>query len=313
MNFTIEPMGIGEILPRGVRLLFSRLGAFLAIQIIVAAPTLILKLVLPEVSTGGFTLLLVLPTFILGPIGSAAMLHVIAQQYIGQPASLGSAFKFALGRFLPLVGTDIVAGFGVLLGVLACLIPGIYLAVIWAFVSQVVVMENTAGYAALGRSKELVQGYFFHVFGVLFVLGCAFLVLSLPLAFILPSVLPFQEAIPNPNNPFAPGMRITNYANFAINQAVGTTVGGLIQTLSAICTTLLYFDLRNRKEAFDVQHIVAWMDQYRDWRDEPVPEMLPTGGAATPETGIKPAGATVPPPETGIQDANAPRPDTAPP
>ncbi len=48
MKFTIAPMTLGEILARAVSLLFGRLGLFLAIEIIIVTPTLILQLILPE-------------------------------------------------------------------------------------------------------------------------------------------------------------------------------------------------------------------------------------------------------------------------
>lgn len=316
MKFTITPMSIGEILGRAASLLFSRLGLFLAIELIVVSPALILQLALPDLAISpGANVLFILPMVVLGPIGSAAMLHVIAQEYLGQPVSLGDAFRFALGRFLPLLGTSIIATIGVAAGLFACCIPGIYLAVVWAFVSQVVVMENIAGTTALGRSKDLVSGYFWQVFGVLLVVGILVALVSVPINLTLTLAMPFNDVVPgNPNNPF-PVVRLTSYLNFAITEVVSTALNGIGQTFTAICATLLYFDLRNRKEAFDVGHIVAWMDQYRDWRDEPSPDSAP-GGTAAPETGIKQPGDVVPPappPETGIQDPNAPHPGSPPP
>jgi hypothetical protein len=319
MKFTIAPMSVGEILSRAVTVFFSRISLFLAIEIIVVSPTLILQLALPELAIGIGQGLFLLPMFILGPIGSAAMLHVIAEEYLGRPVSLGSALAFALGRFLPLLGTSILAGLGIFAGMLACCIPGFYLAFIWAFVSQVVVMEDTAGDTALRRSKELVAGYFWHVFGVLFVVGLIVWFANTAISMILALALPYQEVLPpNPNNPFQgfQGGRLTSYLNFAIVEVVSTALNGLGQTFTAICTTLLYFDMRNRKEAFDVSHIIAWMDQYRDWRDEPLPEDAAPGRAGAPETGIKQSGDVVPPApprETGIKDPNAPRPGDEPP
>ena len=311
MKFTIEPMSLGDILSRATSLFFSRIMLFMAIEVIVAGPTLILQLALPEVAMGSGALLFILPMIVLGPLGAAAMVHVIAQEYMGQPVSLSGAFKFALGRLLPLIGTSILANLQIGLGMIFCLIPGIYLAVIWAFVNQVVVMENETGAAALTRSKNLVSGYFWHVFVVLLVVGLVLLLPSTVINIVLPEVLPFQEPL-NPMNPFA-GFRMTSYVNFAIVEVVATVMNGIFQAFTAICATLLYFDLRNRKEAFDVGHIVAWMDQYRDWRDEPVTGIPPAAGAAPPQTGIKDTSAAIPPPQTGIKDPSTPRPEDQPP
>ena len=129
MKFAITPMSVGEILSRGVSLLFGRLGVFLAIEFFVVTPTLVLELALPDLAVGVGALLFILPMIILGPIGSAAMLHVIAQEYMGQPVSLSEAIKFGMGRFLPLLGTSILAGLGIGFGMMCC-VPGIYLWII---------------------------------------------------------------------------------------------------------------------------------------------------------------------------------------
>jgi hypothetical protein len=321
MKFTIAPMTIGEILSRGVSIFFTRIWLFLAVQVLVSSPSLVLQLAMPELAMGPGVILFVLPNIILFPIGSAAMLHVIAQEYLGRPVSLGDAFKFALGRFLPLLGTNLLGGFGIMLGMLLCCVPGFYLAFVWAFASQVVVMEDLAGSTALGRSKDLVSGYFWQVFGVLVIVGLLVAFASAPINIVLALALPFQAIPPpNPNNPFAALQappQLTSYVNFAINKIVSTGLAGIGQTFTAICTTLLYFDMRNRKEAFDVEHIVAWMDQVRDWRDEPAPAGAPPGSPAAAETGIKQVGDAVPPvpppSETGIQDPNAPRSGNPPP
>jgi hypothetical protein len=312
MKFEIAPMNVGEILVRAFSLFTARFKLFLAIEMMGVLPTLVIQLVLPEFSlnTGG-SLVALMPMLILGPIGAAAMLHIIAQEYLGQPVSLAEALQFALGKFLPLLGTSLLAGFGIFAGMMACCIPGIYLYVIWAFVSQIVVMENLAVTMAMGRSKDLIAGYFWHVFVVIFIVAIIVGAISGPINLALTNVLPFNEVIPgNANNPF-PQVNLTSYPNFVIVTLVSTFLNGVGQIFTAICTTVLYFDIRNRKEAFDLSQILAWMDQYRDWRDEPEPAEAPPMTPAAPETGIKQVGDVVPPAlpaETRIKPAEPARP-----
>src|SRR5262249_43854125 len=161
------PMSMSEIFQRANTLLFVRAGAFMAIEAVVISPSLLLEIALPLASVKSATFVPMLPMILLGPFGAAAMLHVITQEYLDQTVSIGDAFRFALNRFLPLFGTNLLAGLGIVFGLMCC-VPGIYLWVIWAFVSQIVVMENLSGSTALSRSKGLVQGYFWNVFGVLF-------------------------------------------------------------------------------------------------------------------------------------------------
>ena len=239
------------------------------------------------------------------------MLRVITQEYLGQPVSLGEAFQFALGRFLPLLGTSILAGLGIILGLFLCCIPGIYLAIVWSMISQVIVMENLAGTEAIGRSKALVEGYFWRVFGILFLVGIIIWMVAAACQFGIAMVLPFAVAapvVPGRNQFMPPAQQMNNFTNYAIAQLTLTLVNTLGDTFRAICTTLLYFDLRNRKEAFNVEHLFAWSDQYRTWRDEPEPDLPAPGRSAGPkDTGIKPAdGPSAAPPETGIKDAPPP-------
>ena len=46
---------------------------------------------------------------------------------------------------------------------------------------------------------------------------------------------------------------IANFRNHMIQTVLGTLLNFLVQTYSAICFTLLYFDLRIRKEGFDLE------------------------------------------------------------
>src|SRR5262249_38706513 len=112
MRFQIGAMSVGDILDRGVRLLLARLGTFYALQFIVLAPVFVMQLAFPEMVTGvptggeaspfalvGGLLGILVLTIILAPIGSAATLHVIAQEFIDQRVTLAQALRFALGRF----------------------------------------------------------------------------------------------------------------------------------------------------------------------------------------------------------------------
>ena len=118
---------------------------------------------------------------------------------------------------------------------------------------------ESSGPEALGRSKNLVEGYFWTVLATLFVVGLCVGLINAAISMSVNALLPFQIVVPNMQNPFAAGIELTSYLNYAINQVVGSLVSGIGQVFTAICTTLLYFDLRNRKEAFDVSHVVSWI------------------------------------------------------
>jgi hypothetical protein len=69
-----------------------------------------------------------------------------------------------LGR---IAGASILAGIGIVLGLLAVIIPGLILLTIWLFIVPVIVLENSSIGDSFGRSRELVRGYGMNVFGVI--------------------------------------------------------------------------------------------------------------------------------------------------
>src|SRR5207248_5430978 len=75
------------------------------------------------------------------------------------------------GRFASLLVTNIIVGLLIWLGLILCIAPGVYFAVSYMLVSQVVVLEGLSGGEAMRRSKELIGGYRGRVFGVLLLVG----------------------------------------------------------------------------------------------------------------------------------------------
>jgi len=69
----------------------------------------------------------------------------------------------------PLMWTAILVGLGLFAGFLAFIIPGLFLWAQWAVAVPAVVLEECTPTRALGRSRELVHGNGWGVFGVLVV------------------------------------------------------------------------------------------------------------------------------------------------
>jgi hypothetical protein len=87
-------------------------------------------------------------------------------------------------RVFPVLNRIVLAGIllGLAIGVgfLLLIIPGLFLLTIWIFVIPAIVLENRGIGEAFGRSRELVRGHGWNVFGVivltfLLLLGCSIL------------------------------------------------------------------------------------------------------------------------------------------
>jgi hypothetical protein len=133
------------------------------------------------------------------------------------PGQLLSAVTPVLGRLI-LVG--IVAGAGVLVGFVLLVVPGLILITVWSVAAPVVVLERPPGLGALRRSRELVRGSGWPVFGVIILLDVAVAIV-------------------------AGGAELgAESAGTGVGIVVRVVLGVLTAPLSALAASVLYFDLR---------------------------------------------------------------------
>ncbi len=81
--------------------------------------------------------------------------------------SLGETFGRVAPRLGSIIGVSILAGLGILIGLILLVVPGLYLMTIWSMVIPAVVLERKGVFEAFGRSRELVRGNGWPVFGVI--------------------------------------------------------------------------------------------------------------------------------------------------
>ncbi len=127
-----------------------------------------------------------------------------------------------LGQLI-LVG--IVAGIGIVVGFILIIVPGLILITIWSVAAPVVVLEHPGVFAALRRSRELVRGNGWQVFGVILVLYILVGVVSIIIEGAAES------------------------AGSGAGIVVRVIVGVLTAPLSALAASVLYFELRGAPAA----------------------------------------------------------------
>jgi hypothetical protein len=84
--------------------------------------------------------------------------------------TVGSLLRSVTPVVFPLVIAGILAGIAIGIGLLLLIVPGLYLLTIWAVLAPVIVIERSEVMSAFGRSRELVRGNGWPVFGVILVL-----------------------------------------------------------------------------------------------------------------------------------------------
>jgi hypothetical protein len=127
---------------------------------------------------------------------------------------------------LPLLVVSILAGLGIGIGFLLLIVPGLFLLTIWAVVAPVTVLERPGILEAFRRSRELVRGHGWRVFGTLVLV---FLIL------ITAGV--------------AAGVIGASLGGGDVGEAaVGWLLNALVQPLAAVTAVVLYFALRPPRE-----------------------------------------------------------------
>jgi len=81
--------------------------------------------------------------------------------------SVGQLIGSAAPVIVPLLVAGILAGIGIGIGFVLLVVPGLFLATIWSVISPAIVVERKGVFAAFGRSRELVRGHGWQVFGVI--------------------------------------------------------------------------------------------------------------------------------------------------
>ncbi len=167
---------------------------------------------------------------LVAPVAMYGITEFISSHYRGRPVSIGDAWRAGARAYMPLIGTTLLAGLLILLGTLLFVIPGIYLALALALITPIIVIEGRFGTKAISRSRELTKGSLFRIFGLYVVV------------FVLSSVLNFGGSLLSLGDPW-------------IAAGFQTIASAIAQPFGFAATVVLYYDVRCRKEAFDLEHL----------------------------------------------------------
>jgi hypothetical protein len=215
---------------------FERIFSFYASQFSVLIPAAIL-LFLPVAVLNGLLLtddggsILLLVSGILAVIATYWYQGMVVQATIDildgrRDQTIGSLFGSAAPFILPLLAVGILAGIAIAIGFVLLIVPGLILITIWAVIVPVIVVERAGVFEAFGRSRELVRGNGWQVFGVIVVLFLIVLIVGILLRAI------------------AGAITDDSFVGYVVADLI-TNV--LIVPLSALAATVVYVELRRIK------------------------------------------------------------------
>lgn len=185
-----------------------------------------------------------------------ALSYAACRRYLGKSASLASAYLSTVRRILPVLILCVVVGLAYGAASMLCLVGLVWPLVVLVFSGQSFVQEAKSPLEAVKRSSRLVAGDAGRVVGALLLLFGFGLALKLGFGAIINYLLGFVfHILPAGGDPTSslllsgvPGKRDRILGDLSL----GITELVLIPFAVAVCT-VLYFDFRVRKEAFDIE------------------------------------------------------------
>src|SRR5215213_4532844 len=158
---------------------FSLYGAQAGVLLPIAFWLYLAVAILTGIAAGSFGLLLLalIAGVIAGTLYQGIVVSLVRDVEDGnRDSSMGDLVNQAMPFLGPLIGAGILAGFGIGIGLFLLIVPGLFLLTIWAVIAPAIVIERKGVIESFGRSRELVRGNGWPVFGVIIV---AFLIASI--------------------------------------------------------------------------------------------------------------------------------------
>jgi hypothetical protein len=157
-----------------------------------------------------------------------------------------------------LLSASIVGGLAVAAGILLLIVPGIIVALWMQLLTPVVVAENRGGVGALERARVLARGDLWRVFFV--GLGLMLVVLFFNAAVFGLIGLGLASSGEDSTTPSRPADSTLEYAGMIVGVLVYTLSQSAWTPLLIITQTLLYVDLRVRKESYDLELVTETLE-----------------------------------------------------
>ncbi len=248
-----EPMSSGQILDKVFRLYKENFVRFIATVAIIQVPlalitmiwlaTVVAQIRTGEPSTAGLIVGPLALTF-LSIVGQSlcngALIKSISESYLGNEVTVSESYRFILPKLGTLIWASILVGLVVMVGFVLLIVPGIIFLLVYYLTIPAIVLENLKARQGMGRSKLLVKGNL----GKVFVIGLVVILIGI----IVGQVFEYLGGF------LVQAAAVTDLKTSILIGQMSSLIGQvLVMPIGAAAVILLYYDMRIRKEGFDLE------------------------------------------------------------
>jgi len=262
-QFVMRPMSITEVVDEAVSMYRRNFGVLFGIAL---APYLLVYLISAILTAQIMTapaptevdmvramipLLLMVMVMLIGQeVSGAAMTSAVSERVLGRPASIGASYARVGRRIGPFIGYIILKSVIVAIGMVFCIVPGIILMSLYLVSVCAFMIEGKGSTESLSRSWNLTSGFAMKAFGLAILIGIIGYIISFAVGAVFGLITSGAEGVAASATgdlvSKTPGMIVVEYLITGLASA-------FVAPLFAAAVTIFYYDLRVRREGFDLQ------------------------------------------------------------
>ena len=256
----LRPLAFGEVLDQAFGLYRRCFLPLLMISLVCSGLPTLLNLAIQArggaMEMAGLALVTLVLSLLGGALANCASTFVVSEQYLGRTLEPAEALRRAWPRAGNIIATTLTVGFLTAIGFLLLIVPGIIAAAGFSLAVTASALEGLASDAARKRSWELTRGFRWHMLGLMIVYGIVVWILVIGFG-----VLGTFLSGAGPGSDPATLAAAATGAPVLIASALGALVTLAVNPILYCILIVAYYDLRVRKEAFDLDLLATTMEQ----------------------------------------------------
>jgi hypothetical protein len=252
---TLRPRTPTEAVDAAIRLASGHLGSWVALNALITLPAVAYwalnfdavgtpqGMAADHYRTFG---ILALVNLLIGGLATAAVVAAMSEVYLGRALRLGSAFQRMLARAPVLIVAILVRWTLLLLGTLLFIAPGIYIGLRTVCLEAVAMLEpeQRSPFSVFGRTWSLAKSEVAHLF-VTMLLAMVIYLAGYAVSEVIVRVLGASAPVLN---------------SLRSRRLIQTALLFFVQPIIPATVTVLYYDLRVRKEALDLELMASSLE-----------------------------------------------------